>query len=314
VAYVSDVRPLDYYLYDRKLKERTHLFVSRPELEKFTLAPMKPVIIQSRDHLELPCYLTVPPGIEPRKLPLVLVVHGGPWARDSWGFDANAQWLANRGYAVLEVNYRGSTGFGKRFLHAGDREWAGKMHDDLIDAVNWAVNEGIADAKRVGIFGGSYGGYAALVGATFTPDVFACAVDIVGPSNLLTLLRSIPPYWEPMKRLFAVRVGDIESEPDFLRARSPLFKSDRIKIPLLIAQGANDPRVKQAESEQIVEALRKSGKPVEYMLFPDEGHGFARPENRLKFYAAAEAFLAKFLGSTRAEPVENGKLSRSESR
>jgi dipeptidyl aminopeptidase/acylaminoacyl peptidase/lysophospholipase L1-like esterase len=303
VAYTADLQPTEYYLYDRQAKRLTHLFAAQPELQKYTLAPMKPVAIKSRDGLELISYLTLPPDGAAKNLPLVLVVHGGPWARDSWGFNATAQWLANRGYAVLSVNYRGSTGFGKKFLHAGDREWAGKMHDDLIDAVQWTVKEGIADAKRVAIFGGSYGGYAALVGATFTPDVFACAVDIVGPSNLVTLLKSIPPYWEPMKKLFAVRVGDVEKEEEFLKSKSPLFKADKIKIPLLIAQGANDPRVKQAESEQIVEAVRKAGKPVEYMLFPDEGHGFARPENRLKFYAAAEAFLAKHLGGGRVEPA-----------
>jgi dipeptidyl aminopeptidase/acylaminoacyl peptidase len=246
-------------------------------------------------------------------LPLILDVHGGPWARDNWGFNPEAQWLANRGYAVLQVNYRGSTGFGKRFLHAGDREWAAKMHNDLIDAVNWAIKEGIADPKRVAIYGGSYGGYAALVGATFTPDVFACAVDIVGPSNLVTLLKSIPPYWEPMKKVFAVRVGDIDKEQDFLKSRSPLFKADQIRIPMLIAQGANDPRVKQAEAEQIVAAIRKAGKPVEYLLFKDEGHGFARPQNRLKFYAAAEAFLGKHLGSDRVEPPSGSAPSESNS-
>jgi dipeptidyl aminopeptidase/acylaminoacyl peptidase len=302
VAYSADVQPTTYYLYDRKSRKLTKLFSARPELEKYTLAPMKPVVIKSRDGLDLVSYLTVPVGIEAKKLPLVLMVHGGPWGRDSWGYDAQAQWLANRGYAVLQVNFRASTGFGKKFLHAGDREWAGKMHDDLIDAVNWAIKEGVADPKRVAIYGGSYGGYAALVGATFTPDVFRCAIDVVGPSNLVTLLRSIPPYWEPMKKLFAVRVGDIDKEEEFLKSRSPLFKADRIKIPMLIAQGANDPRVKQAEAEQIVEAIRKAGKPVEYLLFPDEGHGFARPENRLKFYAAAEGFLAKYLGGGRAEP------------
>jgi dipeptidyl aminopeptidase/acylaminoacyl peptidase len=303
VAYTADVQPPDYYLYDRRTKKLTHLFVSRPELEKYTLAPMKPVVIKSRDGLELISYLTLPVGVEPKNLPMVLMVHGGPWARDSWGPDPQAQWLANRGYAVLQVNFRGSTGFGKKFLHAGDRQWAGKMHDDLIDAVHWAVEQGYADPKRVAIYGGSYGGYAALVGAAFTPDVFAAAIDVVGPSNLLTLLHSIPPYWEPMRKLFAVRVGDPDKETEFLKSISPLFKADQIKIPLLIAQGAHDPRVKQAESEQIVEALRKRGQPVEYLVFPDEGHGFARPENRLKFYAAAEAFLAKYLGG-RAEPAE----------
>jgi dipeptidyl aminopeptidase/acylaminoacyl peptidase len=309
VEYTADTRPVDYYLYDRGTKKLKHLFVSRPDLAKYTLAPMKPVTIKARDGLELVSYLTLPAGVEPKNLPMVLDVHGGPWGRDNWGFDPNAQFLANRGYAVLQVNFRGSTGFGKKFLHAGDRQWAGKMHDDLIDAVNWAVKEGYADPKRVAIFGGSYGGYAALVGATFTPDVFACAIDVVGPSNLVTLLKSIPPYWEPMRKMFAVRVGDVDKDEEYLKSISPLYKADRIKIPMLIAQGANDPRVKQAESEQIVEAIRKSGKPVEYLVFKDEGHGFARPENRLKFCAAAEAFLAKYLGG-RAEPAAEGTGSK----
>lgn len=303
VAYSSDVRTTDYYLYDRPTKKLTFLFNVQPALAKFEMAAMKPVVIKSRDGLELVSYLTLPVGIEQKKLPFVLMVHGGPWARDAWGFNGQAQWLANRGYGVLSVNYRGSTGFGKKFLHAGDREWAGKMHDDLVDAVQWLVKEGYADPKRVAIYGGSYGGYAALVGATFTPDLFACAIDVVGPSNLITLLKSVPPYWEPMKKLFAMRVGDLEKEEEFLKSRSPLFKADQIKIPLLIAQGANDPRVKQAEAEQIVAAVKKAGKPVEYLLFPDEGHGFARPENRLKFYAAAEVFLAKHLGGGRVEPA-----------
>jgi dipeptidyl aminopeptidase/acylaminoacyl peptidase len=301
VAYAADVHPTEYYLYDRGTKKLTHLFSSRPELAKYTLAPMKPVTIKSRDGLDLVCYLTLPVGVEQKNLPTVLMVHGGPWARDSWGFDSSAQWLANRGYAVLQVNYRGSTGFGKKFLHAADREWAGKMHDDLLDAVAWAVKEGYSDPKRVAIYGGSYGGYAALVGATFTPDTFACAVSVVGPSNLVTLLKSIPPYWEPMKKLMANRVGDVEKEAAFLESRSPLFKADKIKIPMMIAQGANDPRVKQAESEQIVDAIRKAGKPVDYLLFPDEGHGFARPENRLKFQGAAEDFLARYLPGGRSE-------------
>jgi dipeptidyl aminopeptidase/acylaminoacyl peptidase len=300
VAYSADVTPTTYYLYDRATKKLTRLFTANPALEKYQLAPMKPVTITSRDGLELVCYLTLPPGVEPKRLPTVLLVHGGPWTRDSWGYDSQAQWLANRGYAVLQVNYRGSTGFGKKFLHAGDREWAGKMHNDLIDAVHWAEKQGYADPKKVAIMGGSYGGYAALVGATFTPDAFACAISIVGPSNLVTLLKSIPPYWLPLKKMFSVRVGDPEDEA-YLKARSPLFKADQIRIPMLIAQGANDPRVKQAESEQIVEAIKKAGKPVEYLLFKDEGHGFARPENRMKFFAAAEAFLAKHLGG-RAEP------------
>jgi dipeptidyl aminopeptidase/acylaminoacyl peptidase len=302
IAYSGDTEPTVYYLYDHPTKKLTKLFDARPDLAKYTLAPMKPVTIKARDGLELVSYLTLPVGVEPKNLPLVLVVHGGPWGRDTWGFNPYHQWLANRGYAALSVNYRGSTGFGKKFLHAGDREWAAKMHDDLIDVVHWAEAQGYADPKRVAIFGGSYGGYAALVGVTFTPDIFACAVDVVGPSNLVTLLKSIPPYWAPMRRVFAIRVGDVEKEEEFLKSRSPLFKADRIKVPLLIAQGANDPRVKQAESEQIVAAMRKANKPVEYMLFPDEGHGFARPENRLKFIAAAESFLAKYLSGGRVEP------------
>jgi dipeptidyl aminopeptidase/acylaminoacyl peptidase len=300
VAYSADLTPTTYYLYDRATKKLTKLFTARPALEKYKLAAMKPVTIKSRDGLELVSYLTLPVGVEPKDLPMVLLVHGGPWARDSWGYDAQAQWLANRGYAVLQVNYRGSTGMGKKFLEAGNREWARKMHDDLIDAVNWAVKAGYADPKKVAIMGGSYGGYAALVGAAFTPDVFCCAVSVVGPSNLVTLLKSIPPYWEPLKKMFAVRVGALDDEK-FLKERSPLFRADQIKIPLLIVQGANDPRVKQAESEQIVAAVRKAGKPVTYLLFKDEGHGFVRPENRMKYTAATEAFLAKYLGG-RAEP------------
>ncbi len=295
VLYVNDTSPAAYYLYDRTAGDLRFLFTTRPALEKAELAPMLPVEVPSRDGLTLYCYLTLPVGIEPQGLPLVLNVHGGPWHRDVWGYDPEAQWLANRGYACLQVNFRGSTGFGKRFLHAGDREWGAGMHDDLLDAVQWAVGKGYADPKRVAIYGGSYGGYAALVGASFTPDVFACAIDMVGPSSLRTLIASIPPYWEPLKRLFTKRIGDPETEPEFLDSRSPLYRADAIRCPLLIAQGANDPRVKQAESEQIVAALRERNTPVEYLLFEDEGHGFARPENRLKFYEAAEAFLEKHL-------------------
>jgi dipeptidyl aminopeptidase/acylaminoacyl peptidase len=298
VAYSSDVLPMTYYLYDRPSKKLTKLFTANPELAKYKLAPMKPVTIESRDGLKLVSYLTLPVGVEAKKLPMVLLVHGGPWHRDSWGYDAQAQWLANRGYAVLQVNFRGSTGFGKKFLDAGNREWGRKMHDDLIDAVKWAIEEGYADPKKVAIMGGSYGGYAALVGAAFTPDTFCCAVSIVGPSNLVTLLDSVPSYWKPLKKMFAVRVGEGK---EFLESRSPLFKADKIKIPLLIGQGAQDPRVKKAESDQIVEAMRKAKKPVEYVVFDDEGHGFARPENRLKFYATAEKFLAKQLGGRREE-------------
>lgn len=300
VLSLCDDRSASYHAYTRANGELVHLLSTRPALDEWTLAPMLPVIVPARDGLQLPAYLTLPVG-HAAPGPLVLDVHGGPWARDQWGFDPVAQWLANRGYACLQVNYRGSTGFGKEFLHAGDREWGGKMHDDLIDSVEWAIAGGYADRGRVGIFGGSYGGYAALVGAAFTPDVFACAVDIVGPSSIRTLLASIPPYWEPLRRLFTLRVGDPETEPEFLDSRSPLYRASQIECPLLIAQGANDPRVKQAESEQIVAELRSRGKQVEYMLFDDEGHGFARPENRLRFYAAAERFLARHLGGRAAE-------------
>jgi len=302
VAYTADNGPVAYYLYDRATKKAELLFVNNSKLEKVKLAETEPISYKAKDGLTIHGYLTKPLGIEAKNLPTILLVHGGPWARDNWGFNPLAQFLANRGYAVLQVNFRGSTGYGKSFLNAGNREWAGKMHQDLIDAVDWIVKEGIADPKKVAIMGGSYGGYATLVGLTFTPEVFACGVDIVGPSNITTLLKTIPPYWAPMKALFVKRVGDLEKEDSFLKERSPLFKVDAIKRPLLIGQGANDPRVKVAESDQIVEAMRKANKPVEYVLYPDEGHGFVRPENRLHFFAVTEQFLAKHLGG-RAEPI-----------
>lgn len=296
VSFMKDDGPISYYAFDRKLKKGAFLFDHRPELKQYELTPMEPVSFTSRDGLTIHGYITFPKGQSKKNLPLVLNVHGGPWARDRWGFDSEAQWLANRGYACLQVNFRGSTGYGKEFLNAGDKEWGGKMHNDLVDAVKWAVQQGYADSNRVAIYGGSYGGYAALVGATFTPDLFRCAVDIVGPSNLTTWITSIPPYWATFRDLLYRRVGHPETEAEFLKSRSPLFKADQIKIPMLIAQGANDPRVPQAESEQIVAALKEKGIDHQYLLFPDEGHGFARPENRLKFYAAAEEFLAKHLG------------------
>ena len=302
VAYTTDDGPVYYYTYDRQSKSSTLLFSNKPELEALQLAPMQPISYPSRDGLTIHGYLTTPVGIPAQNLSAVLLVHGGPWVRDTWGYDPEAQWLANRGYAVLQVNYRGSTGYGKDFLNAANREWAAKMHDDLLDAVNWLVDQGIADPKKVAIMGGSYGGYATLVGLTFTPDVFAAGVDIVGPSNLVTLLKSIPPYWAPLLANMYHRIGNLETEEEFLKSRSPLFFVDRIQKPLLIGQGANDPRVKQAESEQIVEAMKKADKPVEYVLYTDEGHGFARPENRLHFYAIAEEFLSKYLGG-RFEPV-----------
>ena len=302
VAFTTDDTGASYYSYDRATKAGTPLFDARPDLAEYTLARMEPVSFTSRDSLVVEGYLTLPPEAPAgQPLPMVLNVHGGPWARDGWGYDPEAQWLANRGYACLQVNYRGSTGYGKDFLNAGNKEWAGKMHDDLVDAVAWAVGEGIADPERVAIYGGSYGGYAALVGATFTPDLFKCAVDIVGPSNLITLINSVPPYWKPLVSIFHERVGNPETEEEFLKSRSPLFFVDNIRIPMLVAQGANDPRVKQTEAEQIVAAMREKGIDHEYMLFEDEGHGFARPENRLKFYASAEKFLARHLGGRHEE-------------
>ncbi|AFY76903.1 dipeptidyl aminopeptidase/acylaminoacyl peptidase [Pleurocapsa sp. PCC 7327] len=301
VAYLTDDGPVYYYLYNRASKSSTLLFSNRPELEELPLSSMQPISYQARDGLTIYGYLTLPiAGKAP--YPAVLLVHGGPWARDTWGYDPQVQWLANRGYAVLQVNFRGSTGYGKAFLNAGNRQWAAAMHDDLIDGVNWLVEQGIADRDRIAIMGGSYGGYATLVGLTFTPEVFACGVDIVGPSNIITLLQSFPPYWKPMTAMFEHRVGNLETEEGFLKSRSPLFFVDKIQKPLLIAQGANDPRVKQAESEQIVEAMRQASKPVKYVLYTDEGHGFARPENRLHFYAIAEEFLAQYLGG-QFEPV-----------
>ncbi len=311
VAYLSDNGPARSYLYDRKVRKAVFLFTNRKALEGLPLARAYPRIVRSRDDLNLVSYLTLPPwfdrdgsGRPDRPLPMVLLVHGGPWARDTWGFQPEHQWLANRGYAVLSVNYRGSTGFGKAFINAANGEWAGKMHEDLLDAVEWAVREGIALRDRIAIMGGSYGGYAVLVGLTFTPEVFACGVDIVGPSSLVTLLNTIPPYWEPGIAMFTTRVGDHRTEEGrrFLESRSPLSFVERIQRPLLIGQGANDPRVKQTEADQIVAAMRKKNIPLTYVLYPDEGHGFARPENRQSFNAVAEAFLARHLGG-RVEPI-----------
>ena len=296
VGFTNDTGPVPYFAYDRQTGTSQFLFEHQPELSRYQLAAMEPFSFTARDGLTVHGYLTFPPGAERSQLPAVLDVHGGPWARDTWGFGPEAQWFANRGYLCIQVNFRGSTGYGKAFINAGDREWGAKMQDDLSDAVAHAIAQGWADPARVAIYGGSYGGYASLAGATFTPDLYRCAVDIVGPSNLITLIETIPPYWAPLIAQFHRRVGDPAKDKDFLWSRSPLSAADRIRIPLLIAQGANDPRVKQAESEQIVAALEKAGIDHDYMLFPDEGHGFAKPANRLKFYAAAEKFLAKHLG------------------
>jgi len=303
--------PMCSYIYDRDASTLTPFYVTRPELEDAPLRPMHPVEIASRDGLTLPSYLTLPPGVDAdangrpeQPVPMVLLVHGGPWARDTYGFASGVQWLANRGYAVLQVNYRGSTGFGKAFLNAANKQWGLAMHDDLIDAVEWAISEGITARDQVAIMGGSYGGYATLAGLTFTPETFVCGVDIVGPSNLETLLSTIPPYWAPMVKVFHERMGNPETEEGLalLKAASPLYKADKITKPLLILQGANDPRVKQSESDQIVGAMKEAGIPVTYVLYPDEGHGFAKPTNNIAYTAITENFLATCLGG-RSEPI-----------
>jgi dipeptidyl aminopeptidase/acylaminoacyl peptidase len=309
VSFDQDRGPVRYFAWDRAGRKGTYLFSSQPKLEGLSLAAMKPVTICARDGLVLHGYLSLPPGVPAKHLAFVLFPHGGPWARDSWGYLSVAQWLANRGYAVLQVNFRGSTGFGKKFLNAGNREWGKKMQDDLTDATEWAVKQGIADPRRLAVMGGSYGGYATLAAATFTPELFRCGVDIVGPSSIFTLIKTIPPYWKPLMGMFMQRVGNPEDPRDevLLRAASPLFHAQRIRMPLLIGQGANDPRVKQAESEQIVAAIEKNGGRAVYVVYSDEGHGFARPENRIDFFARAEAFLAENLGG-RAEPIQGERV------
>jgi dipeptidyl aminopeptidase/acylaminoacyl peptidase len=312
VVVVDDpVHVLSTYLYERDSGEITKLFDQRPDLAGAPLQPMHGLEIKARDGKTLVSYLTLPRGVDPQRtgrpkqpVPMVLAVHGGPWARDGYGFDGEHQWLANRGYAVLAVNFRGSTGFGKAFTNAGDREWGRNMHDDLIDAVDWAIREKIAIPDKIAIYGGSYGGYATLAALTMTPDKFACGLDVVGPSNLNTLLESIPAYWKAFFEDLARRVGDPRTEEGrkLLKERSPLTYADRIQRPLLIAQGANDPRVKQAEADQIVSAMKGKKLPVTYLLYPDEGHGFARPQNRLSFYAVAEGFLHHCLGG-QYEPI-----------
>jgi dipeptidyl aminopeptidase/acylaminoacyl peptidase len=314
VAYTTDRGSTRTYLWDRATKAGKLLSIAQPKLDGLSLAVDQPVTFKARDGLDLHGYLTLPQGIPQEKLPLVLLVHGGPWARDYWGFNPYAQWLANRGYAVLQINYRGSTGYGKGFMNAGNKQWGLKMHSDLLDGIDWAVKKGYADEKRVAVFGGSYGGYAALAAAAFTPDRFACNVDIVGPSNLKTLLGSIPPYWKPILGMFSRRMGSATDPDDaqLIHDASPLFKADQIKKPLLIGQGANDPRVNKAESEQIVSAIEKNGGNVTYVLYPDEGHGFRRAENSMDFNARAEEFLKACLGG-RSEPLEGERVPGSTS-
>ncbi|MFN2228483.1 MAG: S9 family peptidase [Anaerolineae bacterium] len=311
VAYVVDDGPLRYYLYDRSAGTVELLFTEREALVGLPLAKMHAATIEARDGQELVVYLTLPlgtdadgDGVPGNPIPMVLFPHGGPWGRDVWGLNRYHQWLANRGYAVLSVNFRSSTGFGKAFVNAGDRQWAGMIIEDQQDAVHWAIEQGIADPAKVGVMGGSFGGYSTLAGLTFTPELYACGVDLFGPANLITLLETVPPYWKPTFNMLATRVGDPRTEEGraLLEAHSPLTYAGRIVRPLLIGQGANDARVKQAESDQIVHALQDKGIPVTYILYPDEGHGFVRPENSLSFNAIAERFLAEVLGG-RCEPV-----------
>jgi dipeptidyl aminopeptidase/acylaminoacyl peptidase len=298
----SDVSPGSYVIYDRGRQKVEPLFEERPDLVGVAFAAMKGMTFRARDGLEIPCYLTLPVGVEAKRLPIVLMPHGGPWFRDSWGYDPSVQWLANRGYAVLQVNFRGSTGFGKQFLNAGTGQLGtGHMQHDLTDAVAWAVEQGIADPKRVGIMGGSYGGYAVLAGLAFTPDLYACGVDMVGPSNLKSLIESFPPYWAPRRRRWLLRIGDVVANDSLNRSISPLFHVDRIRSPLLIGHGANDPRVKLAESEEIVKAMRAKARSVTFVVYPDEGHGFGRSENTTDFSGRVEEFLARCLGG-RVEP------------
>ncbi len=301
----SDVDPGTVWLFDRKSKNLKTLYQVREKLDRKALSPMTPVKYKSSDGLEIPAYLTIPKGSNGKNLPVVMFIHGGPWGRDSWGYHSYAQFLSNRGYAVLQPNFRASTGYGKKFLNAGNNQWGEKMQDDITWGVKYLIEQGIADPKRVAIMGGSYGGYAALAGVTFTPDVYAASVAIVPPSNLQTLLDSIPPYWEAIRETFYKRMGDPRTEAGKaqMKRQSPHAHADKIKTPLMVVQGANDPRVKQRESDQIVVALRDRNYPVEYILAPDEGHGFARPVNNMAMLAATEKFLAKHIGGRYQESM-----------
>ena len=302
VAYEPEDGPVSAYVYDRKTGNLAFLFDDRPEFRHYVLAPMQPVTISARDGLPLVSYLTLPVGIDPKNLPLVLYVHGGPTARDEMAFDPIVQLLANRGYAVLQVNFRGSVGFGKAFQLAGNRQiGVGAMQNDLTDAVRWAVEKRIADPKRIGIFGGSYGGYAVLAGLAFTPELYACGVDVCGPSHIKSLLEAFPAYFGPIKDLFVRIFGDAEKDESWDRKISPLFHVDKVRAPLFVFQGANDPRCPIRESDQIVQAMRDRGLPVSYVVYSDEGHGLVRPENKLDFYGRLDEFLATHLGG-RFEP------------
>ncbi|MDM5230238.1 S9 family peptidase [Lysinibacillus pakistanensis] len=295
VSVSSDTVYGKYYYYDSLTDKLTELATLSPWLKSEELSEMHPISYKSRDGLTINGYLTLPKNKEAKNLPLIVNPHGGPWARDMWGFNPEVQLLANRGYAVLQVNFRSSTGYGKEFLQAGNKQWGLKIQDDITDGVQWAIGQGIADPKRIGIYGASFGGYATLAGITFTPDLYAAAVDYVGVSNIFTLLNTIPPYWETMREMFYERVGHPEKDKELLTAASPVFHADKIKTPLFVAQGANDPRVNKAESDQIVEALRARGVDVEYMLKENEGHGFQNEENKIEFYNAMLKFLDSHL-------------------
>jgi dipeptidyl aminopeptidase/acylaminoacyl peptidase len=295
ISYNSPTDPGATYLFNRDTGTARFIFRPRPWLKPETLAEMQIITIRSRDGLTLHGYVTLPKGVPPHDLPAVEIVHGGPWVRASWGYNAEAQFLANRGYASIIINFRGSTGFGKAFMKAGDKEWGGKMTDDMVDASQWLIDQKIADPKRIAIYGGSYGGYATLAALAFRPGVYACGIDYVGISNLLTFMNTIPAYWEDQRIVLYKKVGNPNTEQAFLKSRSPVFFADKIVAPLFIAQGYHDPRVNHAEAEQIVAALKRNGKPVEYLVKMDEGHGFRNPENRLDFYAKMESFLAKYL-------------------
>ncbi len=293
LVYAGSDRTLGaYYFYDMESGAFEKLADLSPWLKEEEMAAMRPVRYKARDGLLIHGYLTIPVGVEPKNLPVIILPHGGPWARDSWGFSPEAQFFANRGYAVLSMNFRGSTGYGKQFWTAGFQQWGRAMQDDITDGVKWLIGQGVADPKKVGIYGASYGGYAVLAGLAFTPDVYACGVDYVGPSNLFTLLDTIPPYWELGRQMMYEQIGHPEKDKALLQAASPVFHADQIRSPLLVAQGANDPRVKKTESDQIVEALRKRNIYVEYIVKDNEGHGFRNEENRFEFYRAMERFLA----------------------
>ncbi|HES59843.1 MAG: S9 family peptidase [Calditrichaceae bacterium] len=293
-----------YYFYNTETGEFKKLVDISPWLNEEHMAEMQPIKYEARDGLTIHGYLTLPKGVAPSALPVVVNPHGGPWARDNWGFNPEVQFLANRGYAVLQMNFRGSTGYGREFWEISFKEWGKSMQDDITDGVNWLIKQGIADSTRIGIYGGSYGGYAVLAGLAFTPDLYACGIDYVGVSNIFTLMQTIPPYWEPIREMFYAMVGDPEKEKELLTAASPLFHADKIKAPLFVAQGANDPRVKKAESDQIVNALKERGVEVQYMVKENEGHGFGNEENRFDFYGEMEKFLGQHLGGKVMQTAE----------